>query len=711
VATPLNNSKKGAQQDNSLANLTEETLPEPAPSQILISKSATFIPISTLKASVEYSKLKTLLSAPKSKENVAQENNDKYPKISHRSVHSDLSLQLPSISSFPQMSRSSSQDVGRDIEKMQKVKDSVVTQESEGGMDTMQNPKLEKGVMHGQSLTVQPTTPSALLQSLSIDFPLPPIPKPPTSKSKLKSPPLPSSGENYQRELLFNKISTQHHRMNIQKNREKLYGHLFQEIHEIEAKESEGNVKVFKRSVRALQDEQRAKEEEEAEKYDEFWRPEDITVTWLARRDLIGGVLEFREGRRLCFAKGKAYIFGGYSTGGVRGETLLSLDPANCKLATVVTGRTLPQSRAYHSMIYANGNIFVFGGELVRKGAESYFYDDVWKFDLATLKFRQLKTTKTIEGRKFHAVCVMNNFMVVSGGMGSFEMTYQDVNLFTLGEINDWQDMKLSSPLPKIQRHTMVSVYPSKGKGKKRRVKLPSKEGIYIFGGTDGDALIYSDLIYLDTREVPWRKSTIATQGSHPGARFDHCCHYVEHRNYLLVYGGKNDYDPRICLADAFYLDLSTLIWCRINLMAESFAIARYDFQSFINEEKLYVLGGITDNSYIDCKLDTLELDEEKSRNIFPFLNVSKVISQPVQEAKQGQLSPMRSSPDASMNKSITYNLPDETLISNKIVGLPSASRNSHYQQCSSRDKTYLPVPDDIFSRRVPYPSHHSRPV
>ena len=101
-------------------------------------------------------------------------------------------------------------------------------------------------------------------------------------------------------------------------------------------------------------------------------------------------------------------------------------------------------------------------------------------------------------------------------------------------------------------------------------------------------------------------------------------------------------------------------------------------------DDKLFVLGGTGENHLIDCKIDALELDEDRSLKTYPHLMRSS-----------------RSMTSASHKQSIGY--PSST--KDLIVYQPS-SIAQHSSVVSGKSKpdypmdgSYLALPDDFFGQ------------
>lgn len=162
----------------------------------------------------------------------------------------------------------------------------------------------------------------------------------------------------------------------------------------------------------------------------------DILLTWHPRKEMNGVPLEYREGRRVCTKGWLVYILGGYSTGGGQIDTLFCYDASSNLLKACASGKTFPPPRAHHSMVMINNSLYIFGGEMIKRGVSLLTYDDVWKYDLNISKFRQIKTQSRIDSRKLHTACAFgNNFMLVYGGVNDNGQTLSDFHILILSTV------------------------------------------------------------------------------------------------------------------------------------------------------------------------------------------------------------------------------------------------------------------------------------
>lgn len=162
----------------------------------------------------------------------------------------------------------------------------------------------------------------------------------------------------------------------------------------------------------------------------------DLFLTWHPRKEMFGGPLEFREGRKICAKGYLAYILGGYSTGGNQYDTLFCYDASTNALKACQTGKTFPPPRAHFSMVHVNNSLYIFGGEMIKRSVSLLAYDDVWRYDFSTMKFRQIRTPSRIEGRKHHAACAYgNNYFLVYGGVNDHDQVLCDLQVFVLSTL------------------------------------------------------------------------------------------------------------------------------------------------------------------------------------------------------------------------------------------------------------------------------------
>ena len=99
-----------------------------------------------------------------------------------------------------------------------------------------------------------------------------------------------------------------------------------------------------------------------------------------------------------------------------------------------------------------------------------------------------------------------------------------------------------------------------------------------------------------------------------PLARYGHAMVYYQKRQYLIIYGGRNDElweNYGSCsMSSIFLLNLVYMVWCPVSVA--NYENPRYSMSYFIDDSKLYVVGGFSEDAYLPGNVQILELDDEK---------------------------------------------------------------------------------------------------
>ena len=115
------------------------------------------------------------------------------------------------------------------------------------------------------------------------------------------------------------------------------------------------------------------------------------------------------------------YLFGGEFYNGVDNivlDHLLSYNPTKQEWKQIHTPIS-PPPRCAHSCVYYNHALYVFGGE-VTSANDYHHYKDLWRFDLKTLTWQEIKPPKAVgthpSARSGQTALVWKQFMIVFGG-------------------------------------------------------------------------------------------------------------------------------------------------------------------------------------------------------------------------------------------------------------------------------------------------------
>lgn len=157
------------------------------------------------------------------------------------------------------------------------------------------------------------------------------------------------------------------------------------------------------------------------------------------------------------------------------------------------------------------------------------------------------------------------------------------------------------------------------------------QEGIYMFGGKDEFGNVHSQLYHFNTNMRPWKMTEPEVLGKKPTGRYGHCMVYMKEKNYILIYGGRNNdlYESKgkTVVDDIFLLRLNYMVWCEVDCYMHQVE-GRYLFSSAPCDSKIFIIGGMNDESYIGGKAITLETDENISLEMYQQLSKRKNLNE-----------------------------------------------------------------------------------
>lgn len=249
-----------------------------------------------------------------------------------------------------------------------------------------------------------------------------------------------------------------------------------------------------------------------------------------------------------------------------------------------------------------------------------YSLNDVWVFDTETSTMHP-GPAEYVPSRTSHAACLIGKSMIVHGGIGSEGSTMSDLWHLNLDYLK-WQFMMSAGVEARLSHHTIAGAYnnsldhiepfqPAHEKKPWDRSGI-MREGIYIFGGKDLNGNPKNDLYIINTDSTKrYFLEKVEVLGKKPHARYGHTMIYYHPKQYMFIYGGRNDLLWGQCgnctMSDIQILNLKYLIW--IPVTCSNGDMPRYSMSCFMDKTKIYVVGGINNQSYVSSCVECLETD------------------------------------------------------------------------------------------------------
>ena len=280
-----------------------------------------------------------------------------------------------------------------------------------------------------------------------------------------------------------------------------------------------------------------------------------------------------------------------------------------------------PLPRYGHSMTYYKDNLYIFGGytnNLFRSRE-----DNISVFDLKHEKFvyPYISNNKIVPWRRNHIGVGVGYTMLIHGGIDDEGEYLNDIWIFDCTK-NKWNSLNFRSfiKIPNIAYHSACLVVKSQivlyhndfniykypeGIIGRSKINKPKIEGVYIFGGCDGNRNYCPVLWCMRVGMKPVDIIKVPTVGKGPVGRLSCGMCFYNTLNLLVIHGGKNE--NRI-FNDVMFLDLETLNWVKPIYNEENF-LPFNEHRIFEERNKIFVLGGCDENGYHRFDFYTLEFE------------------------------------------------------------------------------------------------------
>ena len=149
-------------------------------------------------------------------------------------------------------------------------------------------------------------------------------------------------------------------------------------------------------------------------------------------------------------------------------------------------------------------------------------------------------------------------------------------------------------------------------------------EGIYLFGGVDGEGIINERLFVIRVGGTKLKWEEVRTFGQGPAGRVLGSLDYVAASNCLLLHGGCGILENEL-FNDTFVLDVEGAVWMKVSLNVD-FPLYRHSHTSIAVDNYVLIFGGVLENKLAGKEIYRIDLRPFKKNNEEPERNRNKTI-------------------------------------------------------------------------------------
>ena len=287
----------------------------------------------------------------------------------------------------------------------------------------------------------------------------------------------------------------------------------------------------------------------------------------------------------------------------------------------------ISEPRRGHSGIIYKNKYYIFGGKFLHSG--NFAKLDIYNFETNTWSTGN-NNSLFFNLRRNHISCLIGPQMFVHGGIDENDQFLDDSYLLNLNSGLNWNKtsiMPISIP-PKLAYHSCCLVAKKEilSSSKFTIYKIPNtltadklnvrikENGLYIFGGKNKK--ICNDIWLLKIGEKPLEWIKLFTVGKPPCPRYLCSMNFFERGNFIVVHGGKTIInEQKFALNDTYLFELYRYEWIRVDYgEKEKIVRPRCSHCSVICRNKLYIFGGINDESFNGSDFFIINLDVNKAK-------------------------------------------------------------------------------------------------
>ena len=237
---------------------------------------------------------------------------------------------------------------------------------------------------------------------------------------------------------------------------------------------------------------------------------------------------------------------------------------------------------------------------------------------------------KEVKFPKHHTATLVGDYMVTLGGYDKNGIIIQDLIILDLSKFvwikpeNRGEGYKNgiafhSSTLVVLSDriiHPAFGLYNLPDVPHTKKIKI---EGIYYFGGIDGNKKLNNEIRALRIGKKPLEWSKIPHDGGIPPS--ERCCSTIDHYenlNVIFMFGGM---DNKQFFKDLYLFDLENFYWHKVRIY-DQLPSERAEHSSFITDQGLIIFGGRNETMFLGSDFYIINLDiweKDKKRKGLSF--------------------------------------------------------------------------------------------
>ena len=332
----------------------------------------------------------------------------------------------------------------------------------------------------------------------------------------------------------------------------------------------------------------------------------------------------FKPSSRLDFSisklENKIYLYGGVSSKLYNELWLFNIDKKNWTQIHF-SQKDDPTPRKGHTSVIIKDMLFIYGGEIPKERP----YEDLIVYNITSNKFYypKIPIKRKINQRIGHICVETNQTFLIQGGMDARNHSIENTAFFYNILGNYWQRLECRGhPLPYRIYHCAVMVnYYAKAstapysfyfppddfqEGQVRKIKY---EGVYIFGGINEKKNYTNDLFIIQIGHRPCVNVKPKIEGPPPEPRIKAKMVFLDNYYLIIIHGGVK-INQHFC-NDINILNLENFNWIKPIISDKDNEgkkiIERIEHQAFFHEDKLYIFGGLGEESILSMNFEIIE--------------------------------------------------------------------------------------------------------